>query len=174
MQCACFVPHLRHSTLFVRCFHIVLHGVVHRLPLSYRIPLQDAPPCAGLVCGGSRWDSFRVGLWGIVLIWTLFVHVFGERTGAHCSWVCTWRGILGCESLQNKCLSLGNTTGVSAYIIATSRVEELSSSTSAQMLRMSASLSLTHSRKERRWHKSFGLVCISPMKNYIENLLKCT
>lgn len=42
----------------------------------------------------------------------IFVHVFGEHTGARCSWVCTWRGILGCEFLQNKCLSLGNTTGV--------------------------------------------------------------
>lgn len=36
--------------------------------------------------------------------------------------------------LGKNCLSLGNTTGASAYIIPTGGVEELNSSPSAQML----------------------------------------
>lgn len=161
----------------VSCIHVFPRGVVHRVSVSYRIPFgMFPPPCAGLVCGGDQWNSFRVRLWGNTSVMNIFVRVSGELTGAHCSWICTWRGILRCYGISGKELLI---FGECYWCICIHHSHWRSGG--AQLLPISTdalnvSLHLSNPFEERMAvvPKLFDLVCISPTKNYIENLPKCT
>lgn len=102
MQCVRLVPHLCHSTLWAvsTYFHVVWF-TESQCHTGFHFGCSLHPVLVWCVVA-IQWNSFRVRLWGNTSVMNIFVRVSGELTGAHCSWICTWRGILRCYGISGK------------------------------------------------------------------------